>query len=84
MAGKLIIGLTDRERQMHAQNVEQMANILLQVAETLKDPERDIETLTSMIVMGMQATNLDHLMKAIQQTTEISDPPDDTSGAEPE
>jgi len=82
MAGKLIIGLTDRERQMHAQNVEQMAQIMLQIAETIRDPERDVETLTSMIVMGMQAGNLDHLMKAVQQTTEVSDPPDDVSEAE--
>jgi len=82
MNGKLIIGLTDRERQMHAQNMEQMAQVMLQISETLKDPERDIETLTSMIVMGMQAGNLDHLMKAVQQTTEVSNPPDDVTGAE--
>jgi len=82
MTSKMIIGLTDRERTMHAENVGAMANIMLQVAESLLDPERDIETLTALIVMGMQAGNLDHLLKAVQQTTDISNPPDDVSGAE--
>jgi len=82
MTGKMIIGLTDRERQMHSENVQNMAQVMVQIAESLKDPERDMETLTSLVIMGMQAGNLDHLLKAVQATAEVSNPPDDVSGAE--
>jgi len=82
MSGGFIIGLTDRERKMHAENIEKMAESLLILSDSLKDASKDTETLIALMVLGSQSENMVYLMKAIQETTVISDTPDDTSGAE--
>lgn len=82
MAGGVVIGLTDRERVMHAANLKKMAESMIIVSESLENPERDMETLVGLVMIGMQAGNVEQLLKAVQATTGISDLPNDASGAE--
>ena len=82
MANKFVIGLTDREREMHATNATRMAEALAVVGERLKDPERDVETMVALVIVGLQATNIDQMMKAIMSATQEMEIPETPEGAD--